>query len=300
MPRYTHDTSPWLKRVLIPFWVIRIILMVLIAISFGVGLAVIAVNAKNDDDNDDDNSDGTQTNYDDTSTVRIRGGQIATIVVFFVLVLVCLTLDIIAVVKHARHNLRPKTFLIFNAVQTLFWAAVLVIDIVSAVRTRSALSFLFALIVFALFLGLLIYAIVVYRRARRDAARGAYVPTVVNPALDMHMQAAVPITTAAARSPTPSSGSGNPNRLSARYYSAAGEAESGVVQNASYDSPGETAEMGAQAGAGAVTPVGSPFASQGPYAVEQGRGQSPHIPPPPPPPQPAGQGYEDAIEMGRR
>ncbi|KAK8198232.1 uncharacterized protein BKA78DRAFT_377732 [Phyllosticta capitalensis] len=292
MPRYTHDTSPWLKRVLIPFWVIRIILMVLIAISFGVGLAVIAVNAKKEDDNDDDD-DGTVTNGNgDGDGVRIRGGQIATIVVFFVLVLVCLTLDIIAVVKHARHNLRPKTFLIFNAVQTLFWAAVLVIDIVSAVRTRSALSFLFALVVFALFLGLLIYAIVVYRRARRDAARGAYVPTVVNPAVDMHMQAAMPIT-AAARSPTPSSGSGNPNRLSARYYSAAGEAESGVVQNASYDSPGETAEMGGAA----LTPVGSPFASQGPYAVEQGRGQSPHIPPPQ---QPAGQGYEDAIEMGRR
>ncbi|KAK7541679.1 hypothetical protein IWX49DRAFT_592416 [Phyllosticta citricarpa] len=282
MPRYTHEASPWLRRVLIPFWIIRVCLMLLITASFAIGIAVIAKDNSDSDDEDDDN---TETNYNNDRRDKIGAKQIAVVAIFFVLVLICLILDIVSIVKFARRNLRPKTFLIFNTIQTTFWAAILVIDIVGSIKHRSALNFLFALIVFALFLGLFIYAIIIYRRSRRDATRGVYAPTT-NPAVAMQPASYV------APSPTPSS---NPNRLSARYYST----ETGAInaQSSPQEAAASVSSLGLQEQGLSPqrTPIGSPFSSQGPYVTGEELEQDVHMPPPA-----AARGHEQSIEMGQR
>ncbi|KAK7541936.1 uncharacterized protein J3D65DRAFT_612039 [Phyllosticta citribraziliensis] len=293
MPRYTHEASPWLRRVLIPFWIIRVVFMLLIAASFGIGIAVIAKD-KNDADDDDD----TDTNYNNDRTTKIGAKTIAIVAIFFVLVLVCLILDIVSIVKFARRNLRPKTFLIFNTIQTTFWAAILVIDIVGSIKHRSALNFLFALIVFALFLGLFIYAVIIYRRSRRDAARGVYAPTA-NPAVAA-MQPAPYV------SPSPTPSASNLNRLSARYNTAETGLQPSPFEAAAMSS---THSLGSQEqqqrhGAGLSpqrSPVGSPFSSQGPYvtAPVPGLGQGAYMPPLPAAAA-AAQGHGATIEMGQR
>ncbi|KAK8176161.1 hypothetical protein IWX90DRAFT_498817 [Phyllosticta citrichinensis] len=301
MPRYTHEASPWLRRVLIPFWIIRVVFMLLIAASFGIGIAVIAKD-KNDADDDDD----TDTNYNNDRTTKISAKTIAVVAIFFVLVLVCLILDIVSIVKFARRNLRPKTFLIFNTIQTTFWAAILVIDIVGSIKHRSALNFLFALIVLgrrshpsnkharkisALFLGLFIYAVIIYRRSRRDAARGVYAPAT-NPAVAAMQQPAPYV------SPSPTPSAGNPNRLSARYYSP----EPGII--AAQPGPFDAAAMSSTHSLPPQrSPVGSPFSSQGPYVMAPGPGpglgQGAFMPPPPATAA-AAQGHGETIEMGQR
>ncbi|KAK8185553.1 hypothetical protein BC567DRAFT_188199 [Phyllosticta citribraziliensis] len=278
MPRYTHEASPWLRRVLIPFWIIRVVFMLLIAASFGIGIA---------------------RKIDTVEIIFIGADSLGSIVaIFFVLVLVCLILDIVSIVKFARRNLRPKTFLIFNTIQTTFWAAILVIDIVGSIKHRSALNFLFALIVFALFLGLFIYAVIIYRRSRRDAARGVYAPTA-NPAVAA-MQPAPYV------SPSPTPSASNLNRLSARYNTAETGLQPSPFEAAAMSS---THSLGSQEqqqrhGAGLSpqrSPVGSPFSSQGPYvtAPVPGLGQGAYMPPLPAAAA-AAQGHGATIEMGQR
>lgn len=45
MARYTSDTSPWKKRVLLPFWILRDLLTLLIIATYAVILATINADA---------------------------------------------------------------------------------------------------------------------------------------------------------------------------------------------------------------------------------------------------------------
>lgn len=114
-PYIIGDSSPFLKRVLIPFWVIRIIIMVIELAACG--LVVAAIGITHDDLEDDFGSGPVK-------------GAIAIVAVEMVLVALCLVLDIVSIVKRSRRTLSPKFFLITNVIQTTIWVVFIVLGLI--------------------------------------------------------------------------------------------------------------------------------------------------------------------------
>jgi len=173
--------NPWLKRVLIPFWVIRIFFMVIIVGLYAWALSLVA------------------SDY--------AGSYLAGPIVLMILLAICLILDIVSIILYARRKLKPKVFLIFNVFQTLFWLVIWIIEIVNASGNPSGAAtgaVILGLIVLYVppppfkklegrtqltifphhslsFVGLLIYASIIYHRTRKATRRGEYQPAP-NPA----------------------------------------------------------------------------------------------------------------------
>jgi hypothetical protein len=161
------STAVWKKRVLIPFWFCRIIFMLVI-----IGVYAWAIHY-------------TQTDRD------IESVALGVIVVFMLLLVICLLLDILAIVMFARGALRAGAFLMFNCVQTGIWLVVVVLEIAAIARKNTNKSgligsfiVLYAFVsrpgspgyianpISASFLGLLIYAIIQFRREKANMKRG--------------------------------------------------------------------------------------------------------------------------------
>ncbi|KZL80611.1 hypothetical protein CI238_10442 [Colletotrichum incanum] len=158
-PYIVGDSSPFLKRVLIPFWVIRIAVMVLEVILYA---AAIAYAAANKDDLDHIGIDE-----------RTASSVIAILVVILIIIASCLVLDIICIVKRSRRTLSPRFFLIANVIQTAVW---LVLFILTMLGVSSPIAFIIAIVIFASFVGLLIYSSVIYHKFRKGTLRGNYAP----------------------------------------------------------------------------------------------------------------------------
>lgn len=116
--------SPFMKRVMIPFWVVRILFMVIDIIAYGLAIGVLAAYANYDDDE--------FYNYDESFKAAL-----AIAVVIVLLILVCLALDIVCIVKRARRTLSPRFFLITNVIQTLFWT---IMFILTMIGTKSGVT----------------------------------------------------------------------------------------------------------------------------------------------------------------
>ncbi|KAK2013630.1 hypothetical protein LZ32DRAFT_604412 [Colletotrichum eremochloae] len=158
-PYIVGDSSPFLKRVLIPFWVIRIAIMVLEIVIYA---AIIAFASANKETlNDAGLSDATTPTF------------IAILVVILVIIASCLILDIVCIVKRSRRTLSPRFFLISNTIQTTVW---LVLFILILMNVSSPIAFIIAVVIFASFLGLLIYSSIIYHRFRKGTLRGNYAP----------------------------------------------------------------------------------------------------------------------------
>jgi len=63
------------------------------------------------------------------------------VVVFIVVFVLCLVLDITSMVMLGKHTLKPKTFLIFQVVETTIWVIIFILEIVGAGRTRTGSGF---------------------------------------------------------------------------------------------------------------------------------------------------------------
>ncbi|KAL1840792.1 hypothetical protein VTJ49DRAFT_7747 [Mycothermus thermophilus] len=163
-PYVVGDSSPFLKRVLIPFWVIRILIMFIQIIVYGLivaGLGLYKEDAKRLSD-----QYNTGLNYD---------AVLAVSVIIMLIVLACLILDIVSIVKRAKRTLSPRFFLIINCIQTTFY---LVNFILSMIGPRTAAAIVINVIIFLSFLGLLIYAAVVFHQFRTGKLKGGtYVQT---------------------------------------------------------------------------------------------------------------------------
>ncbi|KAF2465576.1 uncharacterized protein BDR25DRAFT_270225 [Lindgomyces ingoldianus] len=179
----------WKKRILIPFWIIRIVLMLFIIVVYGLALKVLA--------DDPDKS----------------APAIGIVVVFMLLIIAVLLMDILAILLFMRDALNPKTFLIMNVVQTTFWAAVLLLDVVAIARGASAVGIGFTVFVLFTFVALLIYASIGYHRQRKMAQRGNYAPAH-NPA--------APAPAAAPAYNAPPYGNAPPYQQNTAYYSQTG------------------------------------------------------------------------------
>ncbi|KAF1945351.1 hypothetical protein EJ02DRAFT_451647 [Clathrospora elynae] len=142
----------WKKRILVPFWIVRIVIMIFIIAAYAWTLRTLK-----------DFKDVVQP-------------AVGLVVVFMLLIIIVLLIDVLAIALFLRDALKPGTFLTMNCFQTGFWAGVLIMDFVAIGRGGSTVGIGFSIFVFLTFLGLLIYSIVGYRRAKLAAQRGQYVP----------------------------------------------------------------------------------------------------------------------------
>ncbi|KAM0330120.1 hypothetical protein ACHAQA_004292 [Verticillium albo-atrum] len=144
------DASPFLKRVLIPFWCVRIFVMAINVVVYVLAISVVAQYK--------DDISHFETEF---GTNLAPNAIIAIWVVIMVIIALCLILDLVAIIKRARRNLSPKFFLIINVVQTFVWTV------------------LFALLSFV---GLLIYASVIFHKHRKGTLEYAPAANPANPA----------------------------------------------------------------------------------------------------------------------
>lgn len=137
---YVVGDSPFLKRVLLPFWIIRDIFMVLYILSLAVGLYWITSASRDDVDStiDADNS---------VPSSSLTAGVIAIFSVSLAIDLICLALDIVCIVKRARRTLSPKFFLVVNCIQTFVWTAIFATNLLGAIGAGTPLSMIVSIII---------------------------------------------------------------------------------------------------------------------------------------------------------
>ncbi|KAK3385517.1 hypothetical protein B0H63DRAFT_183712 [Podospora didyma] len=156
------DSSPFMKRVLVPFWVVRIAIMIFEIGVYGLVIGILArYNRK-------DRQYYTKTTVE--TAIAVAGVMIG-------IILLCLILDIVCIVKRARRTLSPRFFLIVNVIQTTIWV---VLFILSMIGLSSPLGFIIAIVILLSFIGLLIYASVIFHRFRKGTIVAAYAPAPDN------------------------------------------------------------------------------------------------------------------------
>ncbi|OJD31672.1 cys met metabolism pyridoxal phosphate-dependent enzyme protein [Diplodia corticola] len=164
MARYTRETSPWKKRVLLPIWILRDGLTIIIIAMYAFILAVLIK----------DPSDELYEDYDDSAVNAAK----AVVAVFMTLFIVSLLLDIWCMVQYVRHSLSPRTFLIINTLQLLFWIAIVVLQFIGNASYGRVYVGIFGIAALLLYISLFIYACTVFRRDRnlRASNSGHYAP----------------------------------------------------------------------------------------------------------------------------
>lgn len=108
-PYIRKESSPFLKRVLIPFWVIRMLVMVIGLAIFGIQFGVFIAYT--------DELEDYERRYN-TKLPLTRAKALLGVIV--VMLFINLVLEIVCIVKRSRRTLSPKFFLIINVVQTTF------------------------------------------------------------------------------------------------------------------------------------------------------------------------------------
>ncbi|KAJ4336790.1 hypothetical protein N0V87_005183 [Didymella glomerata] len=158
-----NQAGLWKKRVLVPFWIVRICIMLFLIGIYAYALRVV------------------------DKVGDVAKPAIASVVVFMLFITICLLIDILAIVLFMRDALKPATFLTMNCFQTGFFGGVLIMDLVAIMRGTSAAGIGFSVFVFLSFLSLLVYSAVGYHRAKKQAQRGHYAaahnPAMYNPAV---------------------------------------------------------------------------------------------------------------------
>lgn len=149
----------WKKRILIPFWIVRIAIM---TISLGMLIWMAATL-----------NDGTM--YDKNEIKPAIGGLIVTILFIAVIIL----LDVLAIFMFANKKLSAGRFMLLNCFGTGFWGVNLIIQIASIGSSNgtNGASIGLGVFIFLSFLGLLIYSSILYHRERKARKQGAYALT---------------------------------------------------------------------------------------------------------------------------
>lgn len=132
------DESPFLKRILVPFWVVRIFIMGIDVIAYGLVIGVLGAYQNNDGNvqsnidaqlEDNESFQDFKNKYNVKSTIN---AAIAVLSIILVLILLCLVLDFVCIFKRSRRTLTPKFFLVVNVVQTTFWTVMFVLSFFGA------------------------------------------------------------------------------------------------------------------------------------------------------------------------
>jgi len=180
----SSSTSPWLKRVLIPFWTIRVLLTLILLALYGLALASTSILEQDYDSNKDAYSSYLSVSHrrrqitSSTSEESFLdndpdfGVLFAVLGAFLGVTAIVLILDVTAVILFYNQKPQPKTFLILNCVQTTLCAVLFALS-AAGLGSEGAFIFILTIITLAICVGLLIYASVMFHRSRME--RGAYV-----------------------------------------------------------------------------------------------------------------------------
>ncbi|KJX95814.1 hypothetical protein TI39_contig1021g00019 [Zymoseptoria brevis] len=164
----------WLKKVLIPFWVLQS-LVALIYLGLSSASLGLWQSRVNDTDYYYSSSYGSSRNYADAvdTAFSISAGILIGLTALTVL------FNIIEMILFGMKKLSPVTMVVFNSLNMLIWTVLLILVIISAVSVRgTALGFVFVIVLCATSLGKLIYSSIMLHRHRRGrfAHRGEYTP----------------------------------------------------------------------------------------------------------------------------
>lgn len=129
----------WKKRVLVPFWIVRICIMV-----FLIGVYAYALRAV-DGIGEFAKPAIASVNVDPFFTHVLT--EYRSVVVFMLFICICLLIDVLAIVLFLRDALRPGTFLSMNCFQTGFFGGVLIMDLVAVIRGTSAAGIGFSIFI---------------------------------------------------------------------------------------------------------------------------------------------------------
>ncbi|KAK5730833.1 hypothetical protein LTR15_000771 [Elasticomyces elasticus] len=139
MENRTHNDI-WLKRVLVPFWVIEIIWLIIVFI-----LSILDFFW-----------------WDRLSSER----WISISIVELPFAAVSIILDITAIILFARRNLSTTTYLVFQCLKGAGWAAMFLIDVIFA-RYGTAKDLLFTIVLLGTSVGQVAYGAVLVHRRRK-------------------------------------------------------------------------------------------------------------------------------------
>ncbi|KAL2163291.1 hypothetical protein VTH06DRAFT_5347 [Thermothelomyces fergusii] len=164
-PYVVGDSSPFLKSVLIPFWVVRIAIMAIQVVLYVLLVVALVV-------------------YKDTLEAKYNlgfGAVLAITCVAMAIILLCMILDIVCIIKRARRTLSPPFFLAANIVQSIFYVTDFALTMANPHKSVTVIYI--SVFILVSFLGLLVYAAIVYHQYRTGSLAGSYMPTV-NPEMD--------------------------------------------------------------------------------------------------------------------
>lgn len=124
---------------LVPFWVVRICIMIFLIAVYAFALRAV---------------DGIGE-FAKPAIASVRAKSLLTqllidcrsVVVFMLFIVICLLIDILAIVLFIRDALKPGTFLTMNCFQTGFFGGVLIMDLVAVMRGTSAAGIGFSVFV---------------------------------------------------------------------------------------------------------------------------------------------------------
>ncbi|KAK5688564.1 hypothetical protein LTS10_000542 [Elasticomyces elasticus] len=146
MENRTHNDI-WLKRVLVPFWVIEIIWLIIVFI-----LSILDFFWW-----DRLPSERWITETDTSNSISVVELPFAT---------VSIILDITAIILFARRNLSTTTYLVFQCLKGAGWAAMFLIDVIFA-RYGTAKNLLFTIVLLGTSVGQVAYGSVLVHRKRK-------------------------------------------------------------------------------------------------------------------------------------
>ncbi|RGP72499.1 cys met metabolism pyridoxal phosphate-dependent enzyme [Fusarium sporotrichioides] len=158
MPAYVvGESSPFLKRVLVPLWCIRILVMLANIVSLALMLVVIIPEMESQQQAVDEQliAQGLAVDY--------QALMINTIIVL-ILIFPCIVFDIICIIKRSRRSLSPIFFLVANVIQFTIWTVLFALSMRGG---GSSSSIAIGIVIYLSFAGMLGYASYVYHQFRK-------------------------------------------------------------------------------------------------------------------------------------
>jgi len=129
-----YKETPWLKRVLIPFWVIRFILMAFLLATLIYATELVDEALYQNGVETTEGPDPSGLMYANSGPLHIKISHICNSAVYVLIVLlgVCFLLDITAILLFVFNTLRPLIFLVLNIIQTGIWVALFILNLLGA------------------------------------------------------------------------------------------------------------------------------------------------------------------------
>lgn len=142
----------YMKRVLIPLWLIQIAACIILAIASALVLWVVN-DAQDTGEFKKQNLDGLGT------AVNALAATILTVAIFTIL------MDIVEIILAAIHRLKPVTNLVLQCIKLVIWTVFFILTIIAAAKANAGgLSIFLQLVLFLTSLGQVIYGAIIYRR----------------------------------------------------------------------------------------------------------------------------------------